>query len=115
MPYTFLSKRVKKTPQNGYWTSLIVLLLCIIIYGSLISPCVFKIIKQRHKIGSMRTVNWTILTTTEAGSRSPLFFDSDGTAFVVDDAANTSVCNDSHLFIGYLINYTVTLHTATGN
>ena len=35
--YTFVSKQVKKIPRKGYWTRLIVLLLCIVIYGSLVS------------------------------------------------------------------------------
>ena len=74
VPYTFVSKLVKKPPWNGYWKSLIVLLLCIIIYGSLVSQCAFKITKQRHKTGSMSTGNRTILTTTEVGSRPPIFF-----------------------------------------
>ena len=32
VPYIFVSKRVKNPPWTGYWTILIVLLLCIIIY-----------------------------------------------------------------------------------
>ena len=115
VPYTCVSKRVKKPPWNGYWTSLISLLLCIIIYGSLVGWCAFNIMKQRHKTCSMSTVNWDVLTTTEAGSCAPLFFDSDGTTFVLDDAANTFVCNDSRIFIGPLNCYNVTLDTANVN
>ena len=37
VPYNFFSKRVNKPRRNGYFTSLIVLLLRIIIYGSLVS------------------------------------------------------------------------------
>ena len=89
--YTFVSKWVKKPPQNGYWTSLIVLLLCMIIYSSLISQCAFNIIKQLNKRGSMSNSNQTVLTTTESGSCASLLFESDGTTFFVDNAANTSV------------------------
>ena len=63
----------------------------------------------------MITGNFTVLTTTEAGSCAPLLFDSDGTNFVVDNAANTSVCNNSRLFIGTLIDYNVSLDTTNGN
>ena len=115
VPYTFVSKRVKKPPRNSYWTRLIVLLLCIIIYGYLVSQCAFNIIKQLHKTGSMSTGNRTVLTTTEAVSHAPLLFDSDGMNFVVDNAANTFVCNDSRLFIGPLIDSNITLDNANGN
>ena len=108
-------KRVKKPHQNGYWTILIVLLLYIIIYSYLVSQCAYKIIKQRHKTGRIITGNQTVLTTTEAGSHAPLLFDSYDTTFVVDNAANTSVCNGSRLFIGPLIDYNVTLDTANEN
>ena len=64
VPYTFLSKRFKKPYRNGYWTNLIVLLLCIIIHDSLGIQCSFNIIKQRHKTGIMSIVNRTVLTTT---------------------------------------------------
>ena len=111
----FVSKQVKKPPRKVYWTSLIVLLLCIIVYGSLVIQCAFKIIKQRHKTGSMSTGNRTVLTTTEAVSCSPLLFDSDGTTFVVDNAENTSVCNNSRLLIGPLIDSNVSLDTVNGN
>ena len=53
--------------------------------------------------------------TTEAVNRARLFFDSDGTNCVVDNAVNTYMCNDSHIFIGPLIDYNVTLDTANGN
>ena len=45
VPCAFFSKRVKKSPRNSYCTSLIVLLLCIIKYGSLVNQCTFKIVK----------------------------------------------------------------------
>ena len=115
VPYIFMFKRVKKPPRKGYCTSLIFMIFCIIIYGYLVSQYAFNIIKQRHKKCSTSTGNRTFLTTTEAGSRAPLFFDSDGTTFVVDNAANTSVCNASRLFIGPLIDYNVTLDTENGN
>ena len=79
------------------------------------SHCEFKIIKQRHKKGSTCTGNRTILTKTEEGSRALLFYESNRTTFVVDNAANTSVCNNSRLFIGTLIDYNVSLDTANGN
>ena len=115
VPYKFVSKQVKEPPRNSYWTSPVVLLLCIVLYGSLVIQSGFDIIKQRHKTGIMSTVNRTVLTTTEAGSRALSLFDSDGTTFVVDNVANTSVCNDSRLFIGPLIEYNVTLNTANVN
>ena len=43
-----------------------------------------------------------------------LLFDSDGTTFVVDNTANTSVCNYSLLLIGLLIDYNVSLDTTNG-
>ena len=60
----------------------------------------------------MSTGNHTVLTTTEAGSRAPLLFDSEGTTSVMDNAANTSVCNNSCLYIGPIIDYNVTLENA---
>ena len=63
----------------------------------------------------MSTGNWTVLMTTEVGSCPPLLFDSDGKTFVVDNAANTSVCNNSRIFIGSLIDSIVTLYTVNGN
>ena len=63
----------------------------------------------------MSTGNWTVLTTTELGSRAPLLFDSDGPTFVVDNAANTSMCNNSCLLIGPLIESNVTLYNSNGN
>ena len=115
VPYTFVSKQVNKPPQNGYWTSLIVRLFCIIIYSSLVSWFALKIIKQRHKTGSTSTGIRTVLTTTKVGSRAPLLFDSDGTTFVVDNASTTSVWNYIRLFIGPLIDSNVTLETVNGN
>ena len=108
MTYICVSKLVKKPPRKVSWTSLIALLLCIIIYGSLVSQYSFNIIKQRHKRGSTRIGNWTVITTTEAGSHSPLLFDSYGRTFVVDNAANISVCKDSRIFIGPLNDSNVT-------
>ena len=113
--YTFVSKQVKKPSRNSFWKILIVLLLCIIICGCLVSLCAFKIIKQRHKTGRTSTVNRTLLMTTEAGSRALLLFDSDGKTSVVDIAANTYVCSNSCLFIGYLIDSNVTLDTVNIN
>ena len=115
VPYTFVFKLIKKPSQNDDWTSLIVLLFCIIIYGFLVSHCEFNILKQRHKTGSMSSGNQTVLMTNEAGSCALLLFNSDGTNFVVDNAANTYLCNGSRLFIGPLIDYNVTLNTANGN
>ena len=63
----------------------------------------------------MSTGNHTVLTTTEAGSRAPLLFDSEGTTSVMDNAANTSVCNNSCLYIGPIIDYNVTLDNANVN
>ena len=63
----------------------------------------------------MSTSNRTFLTITEAGSQAPLLFDSDGTTFVVDNAANIYVCNDNRLFIGPLIDSNVTLDIANRN
>ena len=63
----------------------------------------------------MSTGKRTVLTNTKAGSRALLLFDSDGKTFVVDNAANTFVCNDSRLFIGPLIGSNVILDTANGN
>ena len=63
----------------------------------------------------MSTGNFSALTTTEAGSCAPLLFDSDGTTFVVDNAANTSLYNNICLFIGPIFDYNVTLYTANGN
>ena len=63
----------------------------------------------------MSTGNRVVLMTTEAGSRAPLFFDSDGTIFVVDNAANTSVCIFSHLSIGPLVDSNISLDTANRN
>ena len=60
----------------------------------------------------MSTGNRTVLTTTEAGSRALLLFDSDDTTYVVDNEANTYVCKDSCLFIGPLIDSNVTSDTA---
>ena len=113
--YTFVSKQVKKIPRKGYWTRLIVLLLCIVIYGSLVSQCEFNIIEKCHKTGSMITGNRTVLTITEAGSRALLFFDSDSMTFVVENKENTSLFNNSRLFIGILTNSNITLDTANGN
>ena len=87
----------------------------IIIYGSLVSQCAFKIMEQCHKTGSMSTGNRTVLTTTEAGSRALLLFESDDTTYVLDNEANTSVCNGIRLFIGPLIDYNVTLDTENIN
>ena len=87
------------------------LLLCIIIYGSLVSHCALNIIKQRHKTGRISTGNRTVLTTTEAGSHAPLFFESESTTFVVDNDASTSVCNNGLIFIGTLVDYNFTLGT----
>ena len=53
--------------------------------------------------------------TTEAGSRPPLLFGSDGTTFVVDIASNASVCNDSFLFIGPIIDSIFSLDAANVN
>ena len=91
------------------------LVLCIIIYGSFVSQFEFKNIKQLQKTGRIITGNRTVLTTTEAGSRAQLLFDSYGTTFVVDNASNTYVWNNSHLLIGPLVDYNVTLDTANGN
>ena len=63
----------------------------------------------------MSTGNQTVLTTTEAGSSATLLFDSDGSTLVVDNAENTSVCNDIRLFICPLIYSNGTLDTANGN
>ena len=63
----------------------------------------------------MSTVNRNVLTTTESVSHAPLLFDSEGTTFVVDNAAKTSLFNDSSLLIGPIIYPTVTLDTANGN
>ena len=63
----------------------------------------------------MSTGNQTILTTTEAGSCAPLLFDSDGKTFVVNNAANKSVCNNSRLLIGTIIDSNATLDTVNGN
>ena len=91
------------------------MLLCIIIYSYLVSHCASKIIKQRRKTGSMRTGNWTVLTTTEVVSSAPLLFDSVVTTFVVDNKANESVFKYICPVIGPLIGYNVTLDTANGN
>ena len=77
----------------------------------MVLQCAFKIIKQLHKIIITSTGNQNVLTTTKAGSHAPLFFDSDGTTFVVDIAANTSVYNYSCSFIGPLVDSTVSLET----
>ena len=108
-------KRVKKPLWNRYWISVIVLILCIILYGSLVSQFAFKIIKQQYKTGSISTGNWTVLNTTEAGSRTLSLFDSYGTTFLVDNEANTYVCNNSRIFIGPRIDSNVTLDTTNGN
>ena len=79
------------------------------------SHCEFKIIKQRHKKGSTCTGNRNILTKTEEGICALLLSESNGTTFVVDNAAKTSLFNDSSLFIGPIIYPTVTLDTANGN
>ena len=63
----------------------------------------------------MITGNFTVLTTTEAGSCAPLLFDSDGTNFVVDNAANTYVYNYICLFVVPIIDSNVTLDTVNGN
>ena len=63
----------------------------------------------------MSTGNFTVLKTTEASSCALLLFDSDGTTFVVDNAANTSVYNDSCLLIGPIFDSNVTRDTANGN
>ena len=89
--------------------------LCIIIYSSLVSQCEFKIIKQLDKKFSMSTGTRTVLMTTEVGSRTPLLFDLESTTFVVDNAAKKSVCNDSGLLIGPLIDSNVSLDTTNGN
>ena len=62
----------------------------------------------------MSTGNRTVSTTTEAGSRALLLFDSDGRTFLVDNKANTYVCSDSRLFIGPLIDFNVSLDTVNG-
>ena len=59
----------------------------------------------------MSTGNWTVLTTTEAVSRAPLFFDSDRTTFVVDNLTNTYVCNNGRLLFGPLVDSNVILGT----
>ena len=63
----------------------------------------------------MSTGNHTVLTTTEEVIRAPLFFDLDGTTFVVDNAENIYVCNYSCLFIGPLSDSNVSLDTANLN
>ena len=63
----------------------------------------------------MSNGNHTVLTNTEASSRALLWFDSDGTTFLVNNGANTSVCNDNRIFIDPLIDYNVTLDTENGN
>ena len=63
----------------------------------------------------MITGKRTVLTTTEVGSRALLLIDLDGTTFLVNNGANTSVCNDNRIFIDPLIDYNVTLDTVNGN
>ena len=63
----------------------------------------------------MRAGNWTVLETTEAVSRALLLFESDGKNFVVYNAANKFVWNDSLLCIGPLIYSNVTLDTENVN
>ena len=63
----------------------------------------------------MEVVPPVTTATTEAGSRAPLLFESDGTTFVVDNEANAYVCIDSCLFIGPIIDSIFSLDAANVN
>ncbi len=119
-PYSFVMRRLKKPPQNGYLASIASILLGYTIHSTLVAIGILRILLICYFPHCLKSYQCHIALSTNETCRNPkgfalFLFDTNGLTFIIDNAANTLVCNDKSLFVGKIQDAGVHLDTATGS
>ena len=120
IPYTFIRRRIKKPPKDGYVSYFCSVTSYLAINSILVGIGISRVVLFRWNFRQTRfakknTRSDLFCATSKNVDEQPILFDTDGITFLVDNCANTHVCNDKKLFCNLSSTATASLNTTNGS
>ena len=120
IPYTFIRRRIKEPPKDGYVSYFCSVTSYLAINSILVGIGISRIVLfrwnfRRTRFAKKNTRSDLFCATSKNVDEQPILFDLDGITFLVDNCANTHVCNNKKLFCNLSSMATASLNTTNGS